>query len=121
MRSTRVVIGLTVALAVCVPGQAKSGAACAPLLTFKQVRFGEAQDQLRKWTGTLSVDASRCQRTSGDFEMKFVRGKEMGLDVLFAQKFQWKPGPIEVSLDFWWDENVEDYWISDIPSCGCPD
>jgi hypothetical protein len=121
MRPTRAMTGLAAALALGVPAQAMAAIACKPLLTFKEVRFSEPQNKLRKWTGTLSVDASRCVATSGAFEIKFVRTKEMGLDLLFSERFKWSPGPIQVSLDFWWDEAVLDYWIADVPSCGCPE
>jgi hypothetical protein len=95
--------------------------ACKPVLTFREVRFSEAQNQLRKWTGVLAVDASRCVATSGAFELKFVRIKEMGPDLLFSERFKWSPGLTQVSLDFWWDEAVLDYWIGDVPSCECPE
>jgi hypothetical protein len=121
MRPTPAMAGLAAALLICVPAQAFAGITCKPVLTFREVRFSEAQNQLRKWTGVLAVDASRCLATSGAFEIKFVRIKEMGPDLLFSQRFKWSPGLTQVSLDFWWDEAVLDYWIGDIPSCGCPE
>jgi hypothetical protein len=121
MRPTPAMAGLAAALVLGVSAQAMAGIACKPLLTFKEVRFSEAQNQLRKWTGVLAVDASRCVATSGAFEIKFVRTKEMGLDQLFSERFKWSPGLTRVSLDFWWDEAVLDYWIADVPSCGCPE
>jgi hypothetical protein len=92
--------------------------ACRPALTFKEVRFSNAQNQLRTWTAILSVDATSCA-TSGPFEITFVRLKEMGPDLLFTERFTWRPGMIQVSLDFWWDESVDDFWIGDVPPCGC--
>jgi hypothetical protein len=121
MRLTPAMAGLGAALALCVPAQAVAGMACKPVLTFKEVRFSEAQNQLRKWTGVLAVDASRCVATSGTFEIKFVRIKEMGPDLLFSERYKWSPGLTRVSLDFWWDEAVLDYWIADVPPCGCPE
>jgi hypothetical protein len=112
-------VGLAAALVLCVPVQVMAGIACKPVLTFREVRFSEAQNQLRKWTGTLSVDASRCAATSGAFEIKFVRIKEMGPDLLFSERFDWSSGGTQVSLDFWWDESVDDYWIGDVQPCGC--
>jgi hypothetical protein len=121
MRPTPAMAGLATALVLCVPSQAMAGVACKPVLTFKETRFSEAQNQLRKWTGTLSVDASYCAAISGAFEIKFVRIKEMGPDLLFSEQFKWSPGLTQVSLDFWWDEAVLDYWVADVPPCGCPD
>ena len=121
MRPTPAMAGLSAALALCVPAQVTAGIACKPVLTFSEVRFSEALNQLRKWNGVLAVDASRCAATSGAFEIKFVRTKEMGPDLLFGERFKWSPGLTRVSLDFWWDEAVLDYWIGDVPSCGCPE
>jgi hypothetical protein len=121
MRLTPAMAGLAAALVLGVPYQAVAAIACKPVLTFREVRFSQAQNQLRKWTGVVAVDASRCVATSGNFEIKFVRIKEMGLDLLFSERFKWSPGLTRVSLDFWWDEAVLDYWIADVPSCGCPE
>jgi hypothetical protein len=121
MRPIPAMAGLATALLLGVPTQTVAGMACKPVLSFQQVRFSEAQNQLRKWTGVLAVDASRCVATSGTFEIKFVRSKEVGLDLLFSERFQWSPGLTQVSLDFWWDEAVLDYWIGDVPSCACPE
>jgi hypothetical protein len=121
MRPTPAMAGLAAALVLCVPAQTMAGIACKPVFTFREVRFSEAQNQLRKWTGVLAVDASRCVATSGAFEIKFVRIKEIGPDLLFGERFKWSLGMTQASLDFWWDEAVLDYWIGDVPSCGCPE
>jgi hypothetical protein len=113
--------GLAAALVLCVPDRAMPGTGCKPVLTFGEVRFSEAKNQVRKWSGVLAVDASRCVATSGAFEVKFVRIKEMGPDLLFSERFQWSPELIEVSLDFWWDEAVLDYWIGNVSPCECLD
>src|ERR1700709_1511329 len=110
MRPTPAMAGLAAALALCAPDQAMAAIACKPVLTFKEVTFSEAQNRSRKWTGVLAVDASRCVAASGAFEIKFVRIKEMGSDLLFSERFKWSPGLTQVSLDFWWDEAVLDYW-----------
>jgi hypothetical protein len=39
----------------------------------------------------VAVDASRCVATSGAFEIKFVRIKEMGSDLLFSERFKSSP------------------------------
>jgi hypothetical protein len=119
MARLRLLAGPAAALLLCVPAQTVAHPACKPVLTFKEVRFSAAQNQQRKWTALLAVDASRCSAASGPFEIKFVRLKEVGPDLLFAERFQWSPDAIEVSLDFWWDESVGDYWIGNVPPCGC--
>ena len=65
----------------------------------------------------LAVDASHCVTTSGRFDITFVRMKENAPDLPFTETFTWRPGRIEVSLDFWWDEAVLDQWIGDITAC----
>ena len=95
--------------------------ACKPALTFKDVRFSKPKNQQRKWTATLTVDASRCAATTGQFEIKFVRLKEFGPDLVFTEKFRWTPGSVDASLNFWWDEAVQDYWIANVEPCGCAD
>lgn len=95
--------------------------ACRPVLTFKDVQFSKVQNQQRKWTAALTVDASRCAAAAGQFEIKFIRLKEFGPDRVFAEKFRWIPGAAEASLIFWWDEAVQDYWIGDVEPCRCAD
>jgi hypothetical protein len=121
MRRTPAMAGLAAALVLRVPAEAIAEIACKPVLSFREIRFSEAQNQLRKWTGVLSVDASHCAAISGAFQLKFVRIKEMGPDLLFSEWFKWRPGLTQVSLDCWRDEAVLDYWIGEIPSCGCPE
>src|SRR5258707_15166905 len=69
--------------------------ACKPALTFKDVRFSKAQNQQRNWTATLTVEASRCAATTGQFEIRFVRLKEFGPDLVFTEKFRWTPGAVD--------------------------
>ena len=92
---------------------------CKPRLSFEQVRFSEIENQQRKWTAVIAVDASRCAATSGRFDITFVRMKETGPDVSFTERFTWAPGKAEVAVDFWADEAVAEYTISHIASCAC--
>jgi hypothetical protein len=101
------------------PTQSTADLVCKPILTFKEASFSPAQEQQRKWTATLHVDASRCATTSGYFDVKFVRQKEFGPDLLFTQRFIWTPGLLKVSLEFWWDEAVQDFWIGNTRPCPC--
>ncbi len=121
MYQLRVLAALAATFVLYAPTQTRAEIACTPVLTFKEVRFSEPQNQLRKWTGVLNVDATRCAADSGLFEIKFVRLKEMGPDLLFTERFTWRPGLVEVALDLWWDEAVQDYWIGDVRACRCAD
>ena len=92
---------------------------CKPALAFKEVRFSKMKPPTleRKWTAVLSVDASRCATTSGHFGIVFSRLKETGPDIDFQEQFMWKPDLVEVSIDFWADEAVERYRLSNIAAC----
>src|ERR1700704_3042824 len=101
--------------------QAAGQQTCRPALAFKEVRFSEMQPPTmeRKWKAVLSVDASRCATTSGRFGILFSRQKENGPEVIFEERFAWKPTAVEVSVDFWADEAVEGYWLNNIAPCPC--
>ena len=92
---------------------------CKPRLAFEQVRFSGIENQQRRWTAAIAVDASRCAATSGRFDITFVRLKETGPELSFTERFTWAPGKVEVIVDFWADEAVEEYAISHIASCAC--
>jgi hypothetical protein len=121
MYPSRLFAALAATFLLYAPTQTIAQIACKPVLAFKEVRFSEPRNHLRKWTGVLNVDATRCAATSGLFEIKFVRLKEMGPDLLFTERFTWRPGLVEVALDLWWDEAVQDYWIGDVRACRCAD
>jgi hypothetical protein len=119
MYRSHIFVAVASGFVICSVTQTMAEADCRPSLTFKDVKFSEAQNQLRKWTGVISVDATRCTATSGPFEIKFVRLKEIGPDLLFTEKFNWSPGLVDVSLNLWWDETIQEYWIGDVEPCEC--
>jgi hypothetical protein len=98
-----------------------AGRVCKPALTIKDVKFSEARNQQRTWIATLAVDSSHCAERSGSFEIRFTRVKEFGPDLQFTERFGWGSPVVEVSLDFWWDEAVGDFWIGDVAPCSCVD
>jgi hypothetical protein len=99
--------------------QAPAGELCRPALSFKEVRFSPVQHLQRTWTAALTVDASSCATSAGRFDLVITRQKENAPDVEFIERFTWKPGPVEVSLDFWGDEAVGDYAIGYVEPCLC--
>jgi hypothetical protein len=95
---------------------------CRPALAVKDVQFSEMQAPTweRKWTAVISVDASRCTMNStGSFEIVFSRTKENGVEIEFSEKFIWSAPTVTVAVDFWADEAVERYWISNVSACVC--
>jgi hypothetical protein len=101
--------------------QAADQQTCRPALAFKEVGFSQMQPPTmeRKWTAVLFVDASRCATTSGRFGIVFSRLKENGFEAYFQEQFMWRPALVEVSVDFWADESVEDYWLNNVAPCPC--
>ena len=119
MYPSRLLAALVATFALGAPTQTTAQIACKPVLAFKEVRFSEPRNYRRKWTGVLNVDATRCAADSGLFEIKFVRLQEMGPDLLFTRTFSWRPGQLEVAVDVWWDEAIQEYWIGEISPCRC--
>jgi hypothetical protein len=103
------------------PALASERPICKPALTFKDVKFSAVkwETMVRTWTATMLVDASPCASSSGSFSIFFTRQKENSPEDDFADRFQWKPGVIEVSVDFSADEAVESYHLMSIPQCPC--
>jgi hypothetical protein len=96
---------------------------CKPVLAFKEVRFSPMQPETmeRIWSATLSVDASRCATSSGHFEILFSRLKENAPETDFTEQFTWKPASVDVSVNFWADEAVEGYRLTNVSACPCRD
>src|SRR5258705_13524023 len=53
MYQLRVLAALAATFVLYVPTKTRAEIACTPVLTFKEVRLSEPQNQLRKWTGVL--------------------------------------------------------------------
>jgi hypothetical protein len=99
---------------------------CKPQLSFKEVRFSEAQNWHRTWTAVLNVDSSVCGAAFGRFDINFVREKENAPELEFSEQFTWqtgqlRTGQIEVAIDFWIDEAVLEYSVGYVAPCACRD
>jgi hypothetical protein len=95
---------------------------CKPSLTVQDVQFSnwKLPSMERKWTATVSVDASRCAaNASGHFDIGFLRAKEYSLDLEFRQQFVWMAPSVKVGVDFWADEAAEKFWIENVSPCTC--
>jgi hypothetical protein len=49
----------------------------------------------------------------------FSRLKENGVEIAFSEKFTWSSPTVTVAVDFWADEAVERYSISNVSACVC--
>ena len=94
---------------------------CKPALAFTKVQFSAMQPPTleRKWTATVSVDASRCATTAGYFDVGFSRLKENGIEIEFREQFIWSSPSVTIGLDFWADEAVASHWIDSVQACPC--
>jgi hypothetical protein len=92
---------------------------CTPDLAITGAHLSEIRASQRIWTARIAVDAAQCATTSGRFFIRFVRLKEVGPDVRFAEAFTWRPGATEVSTVFAADEAVRDYSIGYVRPCAC--
>jgi len=112
---------LTAALLVFVQGvQATAQPVCKPVMTVRDANFSAPINLKRYWTAVVDVDASRCATvTGGLFALGFVRLAENGPDLEFAEPFFWQPEQTKVKVEFWVDEAVHKYWISDVAACPC--
>lgn len=99
--------------------QPVAGNLCKPVLSLRDARISEAHEMHRTWTGVLVTDSSPCSTTSGQFDVQFTRLKEVAPDLQFMERFTWVPGQSKLSLDFWWDEWLEDSRIISIVPCPC--
>jgi hypothetical protein len=94
---------------------------CKPSLAIKDVQLSEVHQptQERRWTATVSVDASRCRTTAGYFEAGFLRQKENALELEFREQFIWSSPSVKIGVDLWADEAVETQWIDSVQACPC--
>lgn len=92
---------------------------CRPRLTVEKTALSPMQEMQRVWTATVLADASACAAASGPFEIRIVRLKENGLDLAFSERFTWRAGRSDVSLEFWADEAVLSYELGAVAPCAC--
>ena len=96
-------------------------AICKPTLAFTEAHYAPMKlpKLERTWTGAFTFDASRCATDSGSFSIEFTLWKENAPDTEFVETFQWKPDLNVISKEFWVDEAVGAYSVSEIAPCPC--
>ena len=94
---------------------------CKPTLAFTEAHYAPMKlpKLERTWTVAFTVDASRCATDSGSFSIEFTLWKENAPDTEFVETFQWKPDLNVISKEFWVDEAVGAYSVSEIAPCPC--
>ncbi len=117
MRGAAVVLIATIGVA-----RAAGPQQCKPVLAVNDVRFSQMQPPTlkRTWSASVSVDASACQaNSSGSFDIVFTRTSELGPDLEFTERFPWRVPAVEVTVDFWAYEAVQQFRVENITSCVC--
>jgi hypothetical protein len=101
--------------------QATAAPLCKPALAFRQVSFSPInyETMQRRWSATLSVDASSCASASGRFEILFALWSETAPDDDLIQTFTWTPGLTAVAVDVTANEAIGRYWLQNVATCPC--
>ena len=103
------------------PAESWSQRICRPTLAFTEAHYTPLKlpKLERTWTVAFTVDASPCATDAGSFSIQFTLWKENAPDTEFVETFQWKPDLNVISKEFWVDEAVGAYRVSDIHPCPC--
>jgi hypothetical protein len=121
MRAALIPALTTVPLILMSAAQSWSQPICRPTLAFTEAHYAPMKlPRLeRTWTVAFTVDASRCATDSGSLSIQFTLWKENAPDTEFVETFQWKPEFNLISKEFWVDEAVGAYRVSEIEPCPC--
>jgi hypothetical protein len=94
---------------------------CRPTIAFTEAHYTPMTlPRLeRTWTVAFTVDASRCATETGTFSILFTIWTENAPDVEYVETFQWMPDLNVISKEFWADEAVGAYRVTDIQACPC--
>ena len=94
---------------------------CKPTMAFTEAHYSPMKlpKLERTWTVAFTVDSSRCATDSGSFSILFTVWKENAPDIEFVETFSWKPDLNVISKEFWVDEAVGAYRVSEAHSCPC--
>ena len=94
---------------------------CRPTLAFTEAHYTPMRlpKLERTWTIAFTVDASSCATDSGSFSILFTVWKENAPDTEYVETFEWKPDLNVISKEFWVDEAIGAYRISEIHPCLC--
>ena len=96
---------------------------CRPTLAFTEAHYAPMKlpKLERTWTVAFTVDASRCATDSGSFSILFTVWKENAPDTEYIETFKWAPDLNVISKEFWADEAVGAYRVSEVQPCPCAD
>jgi hypothetical protein len=101
--------------------QSWSQPVCRPTLAFTEAHYAPMKlpKLERTWTVAFTVDASRCAAQSGTFSILFTVWKENAPDTEYLETFTWAPDLNVISKEFWVDEAVGAFRVSEVQQCAC--
>ena len=119
MRALITLVALALVAIGATPNSAQS--VCKPTFAFTAAHYTPMQlpKLERTWTVAFTVDASRCATDRGNFSILFTVWKENGPDIDYVETFQWALDLNVIAKDFWADEAVGAYKVTDIAPCPC--
>lgn len=94
---------------------------CKPKIAFTEAHYSPMKlpKLERTWTVAFTVDASGCATDSGSFSILFTVWKENAPDIEVVETFSWTPDLNVISKDFWVDEAIGAYRVSEVDACPC--
>jgi hypothetical protein len=95
--------------------------ACKPIIAFTEPQYTPMKlpKLERTWTVAFTADASRCASSSGSFSIRFTVWKENAPDTEYVEAFQWVSDLNVISKEFWADDAVGAYKVTDVAPCPC--
>jgi hypothetical protein len=108
-------------VALALLSSAAASPVCRPVLSITRAILSKVHPETmeRRWTATVTANASRCASQAGTFDLGFLREKENALPLEFREQFIWMEPSLLVGIDVWADEAVEYAWIDNIQPCRC--
>jgi hypothetical protein len=101
--------------------RAQAAPVCRPKLAVTRARLSEMRppSMERRWTATITADASRCASKAGYFDLGILREKENSYPLEFREQVIWMEPSSLISVDLSADEAVDLAWIDTVQLCPC--
>jgi hypothetical protein len=93
---------------------------CKPNVRIRDIHASEPDSFMwRRWTTTLSVDASHCKSKSGTFEIIYAMQKENAFDFEVREAETWNGTVSTPVMSLWIDQFVAGGRVGQIANCEC--
>ena len=120
MSRKQLIVLSTLSIGLASATQAVGQPTCIPLIAVTEVRASPMNAMhWRQWTVRVSVDASTCVSTSGQFEIVHAMEKENALDFEQRETLLWSDVSIDVTRTLWADHVISGSRIARVAPCPC--